>query len=102
MPLRIGIEAMTVLVVTAAYAWLSGASLPALRTLAMVAIVVSLRVLRRALPISQVLAMAALVLVAMDPLSLSSAGFWLSFAAPARRAPLPIACRLGGKSSACC
>jgi competence protein ComEC len=82
-PLRTGIEAVTVLVVTAAYAWLSGASLPALRTLAMVAIVVSLRVLRRVLPISQILAMAALVLVAMDPLSLSSAGFWLSFAATA-------------------
>ena len=82
-PLRTGIEAVTVFVVTAAYAWLSGASLPALRTLAMVAIVVWLRVLRRVLPISQVLAVAALVLVAMDPLSLTSAGFWLSFAATA-------------------
>ncbi|MDP9200188.1 MAG: DNA internalization-related competence protein ComEC/Rec2, partial [Pseudomonadota bacterium] len=82
-PSRTAIEAVTVLVVTAAYAWLSGASLPALRTLVMVAMVVSLRVLRRLLPISQVLAAAALVLVAMDPLSLTSAGFWLSFAATA-------------------
>ncbi|HUG03895.1 MAG TPA: DNA internalization-related competence protein ComEC/Rec2 [Steroidobacteraceae bacterium] len=82
-PLRTGIEAVTVFVVTAAYAWLSGSSLPALRTLVMVAIVVWLRVLRRALPIPQVLAVAALVLVAMDPLSLTSAGFWLSFAATA-------------------
>lgn len=82
-PSRTGIEAVTVLVVTAAYAWLSGASLPALRTLAMVAIVVWLRVFRRLLPISQVLAVAALVLVALDPLSLTSAGFWLSFAATA-------------------
>ncbi|MEX2150781.1 MAG: DNA internalization-related competence protein ComEC/Rec2 [Steroidobacteraceae bacterium] len=82
-PLRTSIEAVTVLVVTAAYAWLSGASLPALRTLVMVAIVVWLRVLRRLLPISQVLAVAALVLVVMDPLSLTSAGFWLSFAATA-------------------
>jgi competence protein ComEC len=82
-PLRTGIEAAMVLAVTAAYAWLSGASLPALRTLAMVAIVVWLRVLRRVLPVSQVLAVAALVLVAMDPLALTSAGFWLSFAATA-------------------
>jgi competence protein ComEC len=82
-PLRTGIEAVTVFVVTAAYAWLSGASLPALRTLVMIAIVVWLRVLRRVPPISQVLAVAALVLVAMDPLSLTSAGFWLSFAATA-------------------
>lgn len=82
-PLRTGIEALTVLVATAAYAWLSGASLPALRTLVMVAIVVGLRVLRRLLPVSRALAMAALVLVAMDPLSLTSAGFWLSFAATA-------------------
>jgi competence protein ComEC len=82
-PQRTGIEAVTVFVVTAAYAWLSGASLPALRTLVMVAIVVWLRLLRRALPISQVLAAAALVLVAVDPLSLTSAGFWLSFAATA-------------------
>jgi competence protein ComEC len=82
-PSRTGIEAVTVLIVTAAYAWLSGGSLPALRTLVMVAIVVWLRVLRRLLPISQVLAVAALVLVAMDPLSLTSAGFWLSFAATA-------------------
>lgn len=82
-PLRTGIEAVTVLVVTAAYAWLSGASLPALRTLTMVAIVVWLRLLRRVLPISQVLAVAALVLVVVDPLSLTSAGFWLSFLATA-------------------
>jgi competence protein ComEC len=82
-PLRIAIEAATVLLVTAGYAWLSGASLPALRTLTMVAIVVLLRVLRRTLPIGQLLAGAAFVLVAMDPLSLTSAGFWLSFAATA-------------------
>ncbi len=82
-PMRIVVEAITVLLVTAAYAWLSGASLPALRTLAMVAIIVSLRVLRRTLPPPQLLLGAAFALVVTDPLALTSAGFWLSFAATA-------------------
>ena len=82
-PLRIGAETVIVLAVTGAYAWLSGASLPALRTLAMVALVALLRVLRRSLPLPQLLALAALVLVALDPLALASAGFWLSFTATA-------------------
>lgn len=82
-PLRIGAEAAVVLSVTGAYAWLSGASLPALRTLAMVALVAMLRVLRRSLPLPKLLAAAALILVVLDPLALASAGFWLSFAATA-------------------
>jgi competence protein ComEC len=49
----------------------------------MVATFVALRVLRRAWPLHHALALAALVLVAADPLALASAGFWLSFAATA-------------------
>lgn len=82
-PLRTEVEAVVVLTVTGAYAFLSGASLPALRTLAMVALVALLRVSRRTLPLPQLLAWAAFTLVAFDPLALASAGFWLSFAATA-------------------
>ena len=82
-PIPPGAEAVIVLAATGAYAWLSGASLPALRTLVMVALVAALRVLRRSLPLPGLLAVAALVLVAADPLALASAGFWLSFAATA-------------------
>src|SRR5688572_29125079 len=82
-PLRVGAEALIVLAVTGAYAWLSGASLPALRTLTMVALVASLRWMRRSMPLPRLLAVAALVLVVLDPFALASAGFWLSFAATA-------------------
>ncbi len=82
-PLRIGVECVIVLVVTGAYAWLSGASLPALRTLTMVALVAVLRMLRRSLPLPRLLAVAAFVLVLFAPFALASSGFWLSFAATA-------------------
>ena len=80
---RLAIESVVVVATTAAYALLSGGSLPALRTLAMVAALAALRWLRRCLPLHQMLALAALVLVAFDPLALTSAGFWLSFVATA-------------------
>ena len=80
---RVAIENVIVVGVTAAYAWLSGASLPALRTLVTVAILAVLRWLRRSLPFPQVLAFAAVVLVATDPIAVTSAGFWLSFGATA-------------------
>ena len=80
---RISIESGIVVATTAAYTLLSGGSLPALRTLAMVGALAALRGLRRCLPLHQVLAVAALLLVALDPLALTSAGFWLSFAATA-------------------
>ncbi len=60
---------------------LSGASVPALRTLAMVALFGLLRSLRRSSPLAGTLALAAAILVAADPLSVTSAGFWLSFVA---------------------
>ncbi len=80
---RILVETLIVLGITAAYAGLSGASLPALRTLTFVAIIALLRLLRRSMPLPQVLAIAAFVQVAPDPLALTSAGFWLSYAATA-------------------
>ncbi len=81
--MRTGAESAIVAAVTAGYAFLSGGSLPALRTLAMVAVFAVLRVVRRAWPLHQSLALAGLVLVACDPLALTSAGFWLSFVATA-------------------
>ncbi len=76
-------EGLIVVAVSGAYALLPAASLPALRTLAMVALFAALRVMRRAWPLDRVLALAAVVLVATDPLAITSAGFWLSFAATA-------------------
>jgi competence protein ComEC len=83
LPARLAVEVVAVVAVTAAYAWLSGASLPALRTLVMVALFASLKLLRRALPLHLALALAALILVGADPLAVASAGFWLSFVATA-------------------
>ena len=80
---RIAIEMAVVVVTTIAYAALAGASLPTLRTLVMVGIVSWQRVLRRAMPVHLSLALAALLLVAADPLAVSSTGFWLSFVATA-------------------
>ena len=80
---RPAIEAATVVAVTSAYALLSGASLPALRTVAMVALFHALRWLRRSVSVGVALALAAAVLIALDPLAVSSAGFWLSFVATA-------------------
>ena len=80
---RPAVEAATVATVTSAYALLSGASLPALRTVAMVALFHALRSLRRSVSAGEALALAAAVLIAADPLAVSSPGFWLSFVATA-------------------
>ena len=77
------LEIIAVVGVTAGYAWLSGASLPALRTLTTVAILALLRWLRRSLPLAQALALTAIVLVAADPIAITTPGFWLSFIATA-------------------
>jgi len=82
-PRRLAIEGVAVVGATAAYALISGASVPALRTLAMVGLFSLLRTLRRPAPIAGTLAIAAAILVAADPLSITSAGFWLSFVATA-------------------
>jgi len=83
LPQRLAAENLGVVIVSTGYAMLAGASLPALRTLAMVAMFAGLRVLRRAWPLDRVLLFAAVVLVATDPFALTSVGFWLSFVATA-------------------
>jgi competence protein ComEC len=80
---RVVVEAAVVTGVTGGYALLSGASVPALRTLATVAVLAALRAMRRTLTAPAVLGIAAFVLVAADPLAAASAGFWLSFVATA-------------------
>jgi competence protein ComEC len=80
-PARIETEIVIVMAAVAGYALLAGASVPALRTLALVGIVALQRALRRSLPVHVSLALAALLLIAADPLALTSAGFWLSFVA---------------------
>lgn len=63
----------------AAYSLLAGMSLPVQRTLAMLAAVLLAVVLRRHLAAGRALALAVLVVMALDPLALLNAGFWLSF-----------------------
>jgi competence protein ComEC len=62
---------------------LAGAPVPALRTVALVALYQALRLLRRSVPLGDSLVCAAALLVAADPLAIVSTGFWLSFAATA-------------------
>ena len=62
------------------YAAVAGFALPTLRTVLMIAVVVGARLLRRAQRAVDALALAAIAMLLADPLSLLSAGFWLSFA----------------------
>lgn len=77
------VQAFLVLGVTAAYGLLAGASLPTVRTVAMVAFALGLRAARRHAGAGDVLGWSALLLAAADPLGITSAGFWLSFVAVA-------------------
>jgi len=77
------LQAALVLAMTGAYGLLAGASLPTVRTVVMVACALLLRVARRHADGADVLACTALLLAACDPLGVTSAGFWLSFAAVA-------------------
>ena len=61
------------------YSAVAGLSLPTLRTLLMIAVVVFARVLRRATRASDALALAAIAMLLADALSPLSPGFWLSF-----------------------
>lgn len=61
------------------YATLAGWSLPVQRTLVMIAVVLSSRLLRRAIGGPHSLALAALTVLLFDPLAVLTAGFWLSF-----------------------
>lgn len=62
------------------YAAVAGFALPTVRTVLMIAVVVVAKLLRRAQRTVDVLALSALAILLVDPLSLLSAGFWLSFA----------------------
>lgn len=64
----------------AGYAALAGGALPTVRTVVMIAVLVAARLLRRRQQGFDALALALVAMLAMDPLSLLSAGFWLSFA----------------------
>jgi competence protein ComEC len=61
------------------YGALAGGSLPTVRTLLMIAAVALARAGRRAGSSAQSLALALVTILAVDPLAVLSAGFWLSF-----------------------
>ncbi|GAA5008298.1 DNA internalization-related competence protein ComEC/Rec2 [Lysobacter lycopersici] len=63
----------------AGYSVIAGLSLPTLRTLLMIAVVVLARILRRATRAGDALALAAIAMLLADALSPLSPGFWLSF-----------------------
>lgn len=65
------------------YAMLAGFSLPTQRAVIMVCVFMCGRLLARRYPVSLGLALALLLVLLLDPLSVVSAGFWLSFVAVA-------------------
>jgi len=62
-----------------AYALLAGWSLPVQRTLLMIVVVLTARMLRRRVAMPHSLALAAVTVLLWDPLAVLGAGFWLSF-----------------------
>jgi competence protein ComEC len=62
------------------YAAVAGFALPTVRTLLMIAVVVAARLWRRHQGAADALALAAVAVLLVDPLSVLGAGFWLSFA----------------------
>lgn len=64
----------------ALYAAVAGWELPTVRTVLMIAVVVVARMARRNLRVADALGYAAFAVVLVDPMAVSSAGFWLSFA----------------------
>ncbi len=65
------------------YAALAGFSIPSQRAIIMVGIFMGSLLVRRPIPTSTILTISLLLIVVFDPLSLLSAGFWLSFTAVA-------------------
>lgn len=63
----------------AGYAVVAGSELPTVRTALMIAVLALARVARRPVTVAQGLALAALAMLLPAPLSVLSAGFWLSF-----------------------
>lgn len=76
-------QAVVVASLTLGYGLLAGASLPTVRTMAMVGLILLLRTARRHAQLADVLAVSALLLTAADPSAATSAGFWLSYVAVA-------------------
>ena len=71
--------AAAALAVATAYGALAGFGLPTVRTLLMIAVVALARCSRRGSRGAHSLALALLLILAVDPLAVLSAGFWLSF-----------------------
>lgn len=72
-------EAPAALLVAVGYGFLAGGSLPTVRTLVMIAVIVLARLGRRSVGGAQSLALALIAILVFDPLAVLSAGFWLSF-----------------------
>lgn len=68
------------LVFAIGYAAITGFQLPTVRTVLMIAVALSARVGRRPAAAPDALALALIAMLAIDPLSVLAAGFWLSFA----------------------
>nr|WP_082672813.1 DNA internalization-related competence protein ComEC/Rec2 [Luteimonas abyssi] len=62
------------------YAAVAGWELPTVRTVLMIGVAMAARLGRRPLDVGGALGLAAIAVVLVDPLSLLTAGFWLSFA----------------------
>ncbi len=61
------------------YAAVAGFALPTVRTVLMIAVVAVMRTRRQRIGLPDTLAIAALAMLLVDPLSVLAAGFWLSF-----------------------
>lgn len=72
--------AVCALLAAIGYAALAGFALPTVRTVLMIAAVLLARLLRRPQRLVDALALALIAVLLVDPLSVLSAGFWLSFA----------------------
>jgi competence protein ComEC len=75
--------AITALLATLAYAALAGFSIPTLRALIMVSVVMLALLSSRPVSPSRTLSLALLLVLILDPLAVLAAGFWLSFGAVA-------------------
>lgn len=72
-------EAAAALLGATGYSLLAGLSLPVLRTLLMLAVLLGAQLGRRAMAPAAGLSLALVALLVFDPLAVLSAGFWLSF-----------------------
>ena len=77
------VAALSALLIAAFYAALSGFAVPAQRALIMLSIVMFSIIKLHKVQSSQVLSLALLLVLLLDPVAVLSAGFWLSFAAVA-------------------